>query len=121
MGPRWWVGQERFSIRLKPRMMRVAHGWQMVRHFMAAVRYHGAMAKKRQNCPRCGRSLEQSGEVMDAGGQVLAVFQCDECLRRVDFMGERMEVALTFAVDSSGRAFDPADPDADLSADSDAK
>jgi hypothetical protein len=72
----------------------------------------------RFKCPKCGRELPASGAVV-IDGTSLSVFQCGECLRVVDFMGQRQEVALTFAVapgpDGRLRPFDPADPDADLS------
>ena len=68
----------------------------------------------RHKCPKCGRNLLPSGE-FTLGAVTAPTYQCDECLRVVEFLGERMEVALTFCVDADGRAFDPADPDADLS------
>lgn len=59
-------------------------------------------------CPRCERSIEQSGEVtIDA--MTFPVFQCDECLIEAEMFGERVEVAYTFALDAQGRVFDPAD------------
>lgn len=42
------------------------------------------------------------------------MFQCTECLASVEMMGERLEIALTFAVDSAGRVFDPAAADGTL-------
>lgn len=68
---------------------------------------------ERLPCPKCGRTLEQSGELI-VGNVVLATFQCDECLMTVDFAGETMEVALTFARRTDGTIFDPADPDGTL-------
>ena len=65
-------------------------------------------------CPKCGRKLRASG-VLDFDGRELPTYQCDECLRVVEFLGERQEVALTFVLGEDGRPFDPADPDADLS------
>jgi hypothetical protein len=64
-------------------------------------------------CPKCGRSLEQSGELVVAG-VVLATYQCDECLMNVDFGGEVIEVALTFCRRADGTLFDPADPEGQL-------
>jgi hypothetical protein len=67
-------------------------------------------------CPKCRRPLEPNGDITIAGVRApLSVYQCPECTRVVDFMGDRIEVALTFAVGADGVAFDPADPDADLS------
>jgi hypothetical protein len=60
------------------------------------------------DCPGCGRRLEQCGEV-STEGRTYPVFQCDDCKRIVEMFGEPFEVALTFAVDENGRAFDPAD------------
>ena len=69
-------------------------------------------------CPKCGRTLEQTGEATvttEAGRAVVyPVFQCDECIAVVEMEGERMELALTFAVDENGQAFDPASPDGKL-------
>jgi hypothetical protein len=62
-------------------------------------------------CPRCGRPLARSGEVTDPARGPCSVFQCDECLAVVPMYGEDVEVALTFAVDGDGRAFDPATGD----------
>ena len=64
-------------------------------------------------CPKCGRSLRPSGE-LSVDGVAVPTYQCDECLVEVDFLGERTEQALTFAVDAHGRVFDPADPDGEL-------
>lgn len=44
----------------------------------------------------------------------LPTFQCDECLMTFELGGERMEIALTFALDAAGKPFDPADPDGQL-------
>jgi len=75
---------------------------------------------KRFPCPKCARSLEPSG-VMSLGGAELPVYQCDECLHKVEFMGEEIELPLTFAVGADGVPFDPADaagpPDDDRAAD----
>jgi hypothetical protein len=66
-------------------------------------------------CPKCGRVLKQSGEVICAGvGETVPVFQCDECLVQTDFLGEKVEIALTFALDKDGKPFDPASPDGSL-------
>lgn len=48
------------------------------------------------------------------GDVTVPTFQCDECLMTIDLLGEQTEVALTFAVDGQGRAFDPADPEGEL-------
>jgi transcription elongation factor Elf1 len=61
-------------------------------------------------CPRCGRSLNKSGEVT-IEGETLPVFQCDQCIVSVSMFGTQVEAALTFAVDKNGRAFDPASED----------
>lgn len=59
-------------------------------------------------CPRCNRSLEESG-LIDWDGEEIPVYQCGECLAKVEMFGEPFEVALTFAV-RDGKAFDPASP-----------
>lgn len=64
-------------------------------------------------CPKCGRSLKSSGE-LTVGDAVFPTFDCDECIMTVDVAGEPMELPLTFAVNSSGQPFDPADPDGRL-------
>lgn len=64
-------------------------------------------------CPKCGRPIQQSGAV-SVGQDVFPVFQCDECLVSTNMMGADVEVALTFAVDATGKAFDPATPDGKL-------
>jgi hypothetical protein len=64
-------------------------------------------------CPKCGRLLRKSGSVDCPGRGECAVFQCDECLATVPMFGEPTEVALTFAVDPEGRAFDPAATEGD--------
>jgi ribosomal protein L37AE/L43A len=70
-------------------------------------------SRKTHACPKCGRTLQQSGELSVEAVSV-PTFQCDECLMTIDFSGETMEVALTFAVDAAGNAFDPADPEGKL-------
>lgn len=57
--------------------------------------------------------LVQSG-TLESEGRTYPTFQCDECLMKVDFLGEASEVALTFALDDEGQPFDPADPDGGL-------
>jgi hypothetical protein len=75
------------------------------------VVYNGIMATPPSNpCPKCGRSLQATGELLVAD-LIVPVYQCDQCLVPVDFAGEPMDVALTFAVNAAGQAFDPADPD----------
>src|SRR5262245_60895338 len=64
-------------------------------------------------CPKCGRTLEQSGEVV-VHNVTLPIFQCDECIVVTDFMGEPFELALTFAVGQDGKPFDPASPTGEL-------
>jgi hypothetical protein len=41
------------------------------------------------------------------GEEAVTVFQCDECLQEVEMMGEKWEVAFTFAVRPDGSWFDP--------------
>jgi len=48
----------------------------------------------------CGRRLEASDEAT-AGGETLAVFQCDECVTVWRFDESEFKAALTFAVDST--------------------
>jgi hypothetical protein len=64
-------------------------------------------------CPNCGRPLESCGSVSQDDGN-FPVFQCDDCIATVEMFGESFDVALTFAVDGEGRAFDPASPDGSL-------
>jgi hypothetical protein len=64
-------------------------------------------------CPKCNRNLGASG-VVTIGGKQLPTFQCDECLMKVNFDGEEMELALTFMLDENGQPFDPAAPDGRL-------
>lgn len=64
-------------------------------------------------CPGCGREVRRSGVVSGDAGP-LDVYQCDQCRAEVDMFGVKVEVALTFAVDEEGRAFDPASPDGEL-------
>lgn len=61
-------------------------------------------------CPQCQRQLEPSGAI-SLGGAELPVYQCDTCLKSVKFMGEAMDLPLTFALDRDGRPFDPGDLD----------
>lgn len=56
----------------------------------------------------------QSGQLQIGADVTLPTFQCDECIKVVTFLGERMEVALTFALDRRGQPFDPAEPDGRL-------
>jgi hypothetical protein len=58
--------------------------------------------------------LHPSGAVSVDDGPESPVYQCDECLVTRDVLGVRMETALTFCVDDSGRAFDPTAPDRPL-------
>lgn len=64
-------------------------------------------------CPKCGRPLPQSGEVA-VDGKAIPIYSCDECLMVAEIFGERMEMALTFAVGDDGQPFDPASPDGRL-------
>lgn len=64
-------------------------------------------------CPKCGRTLHQSGEAV-VEGESFPTFSCDECIDHVDFGGEPLELPLTFCVGRDGRAFDAADPERDL-------
>jgi hypothetical protein len=41
----------------------------------------------------------------------MPVFQCDECVSRVKFMGDEIEAAVTFILDEKGQPFDPASED----------
>lgn len=69
-------------------------------------------------CPKCGRTLRPSGEAVLEDGAAspvsVSVYQCDECLMTVEFLGETTQVALTFAVKPDGQPFDPAAPDGRL-------
>ena len=68
----------------------------------------------KQPCPKCNRLLTQSGEAVINGGTPLPTFQCDECLMKVSFCGETMEVALTFCRLPDGTICDPADPEGEI-------
>jgi hypothetical protein len=58
-------------------------------------------------CPKCGTVLERSGEV-EVGGDVLPVFQCDDCTVPWEVGGQVEEAAYTFCVGRDGKPFDPA-------------
>jgi hypothetical protein len=64
-------------------------------------------------CPKCNRILVRSGMVV-VSGRELPTFQCDKCVMTVEFMGDKMEVALTFTLDENGKPFDPEAPDGKL-------
>lgn len=53
-------------------------------------------------CPKCGRRLQQSGELV-AEGRTYPSFQCDECIVEAVMFGEPIELALTFWLDEAGR------------------
>ena len=57
-------------------------------------------------CPKCKKSLEPSGEI-NADGQAMTVYQCDDCVELWEFDGAKFPAALTFAVDREGRLFNP--------------
>jgi endogenous inhibitor of DNA gyrase (YacG/DUF329 family) len=80
---------------------------------MAAAPSGGGEKLKTHPCPKCGRTLVQSGE-LESEGRIYPTFQCEECVVTVDFLGETTEIALTFALDKEGQPFDPADPDGRL-------
>ena len=68
-------------------------------------------------CPKCGRDLACAGVLtvhLEHEDREVPTYQCDECLMTIDLGGTAMEVALTFAVDKNGQAFDPADPEGRL-------
>ena len=83
--------------------MAQAHGWHTESAFMLAT----------FPCPKCGRTLQRSGEV-EIEGAAFPVFQCDECIVEAEMFGEPFEAALTFAVDADGNPFDPATEDGEL-------
>lgn len=58
-------------------------------------------------CPGCLSELTASGTV-SINPVSFPVFQCGTCVRPVVLFGEPFDVALTFAVDEDGVAFDPA-------------
>ena len=73
----------------------------------------GSMAKRwpKHACPKCNRLLSASGEIEIEGGDVLPVYQCDECIDQVDMgLGKPVDVSLTFAVSADGTMIDPAEP-----------
>lgn len=57
-------------------------------------------------CPRCGRALPASGELV-VDGVACAVYQCGRCIMDVEFGGEKVSVAVTFCVNENGHAIDP--------------
>lgn len=57
------------------------------------------------SCPCCSAELAAVGEV-SIDDRTLGVYQCDHCLRRVDFAGEPFLEALTFALSEDGAALD---------------
>jgi hypothetical protein len=79
-------------------MMPDAHGSNTLKAFMAT-----------SSCPKCGRTLQQSGEAT-CEGETFPVFQCDECIVSTKLGDETFDGALTFALDKHGRRFDPAEP-----------
>lgn len=66
------------------------------------------MIAEKWSCPKCGAEIESSG-VLVANGEECSVFQCDTCTVVKPVFGEPFEVALTFAVNADGKAFDPVD------------
>jgi len=58
------------------------------------------------HCPKCTRELPPSG-TLSLGSEDVTIFQCDECLQKVEMMGDTFEVAFTFAVRGDGSWFDP--------------
>ena len=64
-------------------------------------------------CPKCNRELAADGE-MQIGDVCLPTYQCPECVTRTKFLGETLELPLTFMIGPDGRAFDPADPDGEI-------
>jgi predicted RNA-binding Zn-ribbon protein involved in translation (DUF1610 family) len=65
-------------------------------------------------CPKCGRTLLSCGEITDPEKGSCQVYQCDECIATATIDGEPFEIALTFAVDADGQAFNPATADGKL-------
>ena len=59
-------------------------------------------------CPKCGRLLEQSGEIAVESG-VFPVYQCDACIQTELIEGQPFAVAYTFCLDAAGTPFNPAD------------
>lgn len=57
-------------------------------------------------CPKCNATLEQSGD-LEVDGEHYEVYQCDTCVVSWNCNGEVFDVALSFAVDASGRMFHP--------------
>jgi uncharacterized Zn finger protein len=60
------------------------------------------------HCPKCGAELHAAG-VLVLNGAECSVFQCDSCSIVKPFLGNPLEVALTFAVNDAGQPFDPVD------------
>lgn len=59
-------------------------------------------------CPKCNRTLTQSGELI-VDGKTLPTFQCDECLEVAEISGEKFEMALTFCLGDDGKPIFPGD------------
>lgn len=61
-------------------------------------------------CPKCGKRLEQSGEITltaDGPEQIFPVFQCDDCPMTFEVEGQPFQGVYTFVLDEEGRPFDP--------------
>lgn len=71
------------------------------------------MTSKSFPCPKCQRILQPEG-VIEAFGEKWLSYQCPECIACVDFMGEKMELPLSFCIGKDGKPFDPATPDGSL-------
>lgn len=51
---------------------------------------------------------------MSFGGSAAPVYSCPECVTRTTFLGERMELPLTFLIGPDGKACEPANPDGEI-------
>lgn len=55
-------------------------------------------------CPQCSRLVSPCG-VVTIGEQSLQVCQCDDCEELGEVLGVQLPVAVTWAVDATGGAF----------------
>ena len=65
------------------------------------------------NCPKCRRPLRPDCHLL-IDGVAVPVYVCPECLTRGSFLGQPVDMPLTFVLNAAGRPVDPADPDQEL-------
>jgi len=57
--------------------------------------------------------LPPGGEI-SLGAATIPVYQCPECVTRTTFLGEPMELPLTFIIGPDGNPYDPVNPDGEI-------